>query len=420
MERAIHRFIPLIRFYYISSKDFVTKVYPFREIMPKDLISNILIFRMAPDEKINVDIHVQPPRQLTNNIDSIIINQNHVAIFANWIDRKLCKFKLLYRASRDGNTNTAFHEKCDNKGATIVIVKIKNSEQIVGGYNPLNWDSSGEYKLTYDSFLFSFTDRNNFHSAKVGYSYGDVRPIGCHGSHGPIFGYSDRGKDFNFYGKTWFSDVNHCYPNVDIPKNFKADDYEVFQVAIEVIVMFVFGDGADVHTVVIEVIVMLCLVMVLMFTHNSYVVFGDGADVHTVSKRTKEGNLKKSKPVEDQCPVVAEETIPKTNILIQQNINQINLMFPRGYTCWHSDVNRACPNVDIPSNSYFVFGDGADVHTVLKADERRDLKIKTCRSVVAEVTIPQTNIVTPQNINHHVIPEKELYSCGEILAGIAM
>ncbi|GBC17668.1 hypothetical protein GLOIN_2v1474815 [Rhizophagus irregularis DAOM 181602=DAOM 197198] len=230
MERAIHRFIPLIRFYYISSKDFVTKVYPFREIMPKDLISNILIFRMAPDEKINVDIHVQPPRQLTNNIDSIIINQKHVAIFANWIDRKLCKFKLLYRASRDGNTNTAFHEKCDNKGATIVIVKIKNSEQIVGGYNPLNWDSSGEYKLTYDSFLFSFTDRNNFHSAKVGYSYGDVRPIGCHGSHGPIFGYSDRGKDFNFYGKTWFSDVNHCYPNVDIPKNFKADDYEVFQV----------------------------------------------------------------------------------------------------------------------------------------------------------------------------------------------
>ncbi|CAB4377992.1 unnamed protein product [Rhizophagus irregularis] len=77
--------------------------------------------------------------------------------------------------------------------------------------------------------------------------------------------------------------------------------------------------------------------------------FGDGADVHAVLKRTKGGDLKKSKPVEAQCPVVAEETIPKTNILIQQNINQINLMFPWGDTCWHSDVNRAYPNVDIPA-----------------------------------------------------------------------
>ena len=42
-------------------------------------------------------------------------------------------FNLLYRASRDGNTVAAFHEKCDNKGPTIVIAKITNSEQIVGG-----------------------------------------------------------------------------------------------------------------------------------------------------------------------------------------------------------------------------------------------------------------------------------------------
>ena len=38
----------------------------------------------------------------------------------------------------DGNTSAAFHEKCDNKGATIVIAKITNSEQIIGGYNSFN------------------------------------------------------------------------------------------------------------------------------------------------------------------------------------------------------------------------------------------------------------------------------------------
>ncbi len=39
-------------------------------------------------------------------------------------------------------TPVAFHEKCDNQGPTIVVAKVKGSEQIVGGYNPLAWDSS--------------------------------------------------------------------------------------------------------------------------------------------------------------------------------------------------------------------------------------------------------------------------------------
>ena len=78
-------------------------------------------------------------------IDSVLINQKHISLFTNWIDRKkgkvYYKFNLLYRDSRDGNTAAAFHTKCDNKGATVVV-KIKNSEQIIGGYNPLFWDSS--------------------------------------------------------------------------------------------------------------------------------------------------------------------------------------------------------------------------------------------------------------------------------------
>ncbi|GBC07284.1 hypothetical protein RclHR1_07360007 [Rhizophagus clarus] len=228
MERTIRKFIPLIRFYYISSEDFVTKVYPFKDIMPKDLVSNILIFRMAPNKQLNMGI--QSPRQSTNNIDSVIINQKHAAIFANWIDRKPCKFNLLYRASRDGNRNITFHEKCDNKGATIIIVKVPNSEQIVGGYNPLSWDSSNQNKFTYDSFMFSFADRNNLHSAKVGYSYGNVHSIGCHSSHGPVFGGHCR-YGFNFWCDTWYMDGYDSYPNVGIPTaSFKADDYEVFQV----------------------------------------------------------------------------------------------------------------------------------------------------------------------------------------------
>ena len=139
-------------------------------------------------------------------------------------------FDLLYRASRDGNTAVVtFHEKCDNKGPTIVIAKIANSEQIVGGYNPFQWDSSG-YKATKDSFIFSFTNRNNIQTAKVSYPNDGYynTSINCYSNYGPTFG---GGFDLICYNNgSWTSNNPYTYPKIDVPKSFYTDDYEVFQV----------------------------------------------------------------------------------------------------------------------------------------------------------------------------------------------
>jgi hypothetical protein len=234
MEGTIHKFISLIRFNHISMENFVTKIYPFKEIIPKELINDMLLF-YAQNKQLYVD--KRPPRQSKRNIDSVIINQNHIEIFANWIHRKEkisryipYNFQLLYRASRDGSTASSFHEKCDNKGATIVIIKIANSEQIVGGYNPLSWETSG-WKSTYDSFIFSFINKDDLKSTKVSYSNGNAKSIGCRAINGPIFG---GGCDLCYYKGTWYSftinNPNSSYLKVDIPNSFKADDYEVFQV----------------------------------------------------------------------------------------------------------------------------------------------------------------------------------------------
>ncbi|RIA90643.1 hypothetical protein C1645_147171 [Glomus cerebriforme] len=47
MKRRLSRFIQLIRFYHISSEDFHSKVYPFKEILPSNLINNILAYHMV-------------------------------------------------------------------------------------------------------------------------------------------------------------------------------------------------------------------------------------------------------------------------------------------------------------------------------------------------------------------------------------
>ncbi len=144
MERTFNRFIPLIRFYYISSEDFHLKVYPFKVLLSESLINDVLEFHAGSNKKFNNNI--LPPRK--PKYDTVIIKPQHFAIFSSWIEKENdfhydvddipYYFKLIYRSSRDGNTAEAFHIKCDNKGATIVIAKIQNSEQIVGGYNPLH------------------------------------------------------------------------------------------------------------------------------------------------------------------------------------------------------------------------------------------------------------------------------------------
>src|SRR5947209_5074250 len=70
------------------------------------------------------------------------------------------EFKLLFRGSRDGFTTGKFHKFCDGKSRTVTVVKVKGSNEILGGYNPLAWDSSGDCSTTKDSFIFSFKNNN--------------------------------------------------------------------------------------------------------------------------------------------------------------------------------------------------------------------------------------------------------------------
>jgi len=171
-------------------------------------------------------------------IDSTLVNRKHITLFTNWIDKRdedtkyinvPYKFNLLYRVNRDGNTAAAFHAKCDNKEATIVVVKIANSEQIVGGYNPLFWESGHSNKSTKDSFIFSIIDENNLQSANVVYSKGDEYSIQCYSHCGPIFGYNDLYLNFCHGPNVWNGSA-YSYPTLNLPSSMNVDDYEVFQV----------------------------------------------------------------------------------------------------------------------------------------------------------------------------------------------
>ncbi|GBC19303.2 BTB/POZ protein [Rhizophagus irregularis DAOM 181602=DAOM 197198] len=233
IERELYRFIPLIRFYDIEPTDFFYKVYCYKDILPQDLIHDLLEYYIVPNVKPKTNL---PPSR-KQRLDSTLIESNHIPLFASWIDKKDSShyrknvpydFKLLYRSSQDGVDTKSFHKNCDNKGATIWIAKIKNSTQLIGGYNPLDWNGSRyQWETTADSFIFNSTNGKNISTSKVSYVKKQNRAVFCNYNYGPTMGniYCDNN---NWSNKD--RGYGDDYPKIGIPENFEVEDYEVFQV----------------------------------------------------------------------------------------------------------------------------------------------------------------------------------------------
>ena len=71
---------------------------------------------------------------------------------------------LLYRGSRDGWNADDFHLRCDNKGATVTLFKIKDGP-CVGGFTKAQWTSPTKSSFNNpdsDAILFNLTQNIAF------------------------------------------------------------------------------------------------------------------------------------------------------------------------------------------------------------------------------------------------------------------
>ncbi|EXX63171.1 hypothetical protein RirG_154760 [Rhizophagus irregularis DAOM 197198w] len=166
----------------------------------------------------------------------------------NWVDkvevksgfacrncRKEYEFKLLLRGRRDGFTPDKFHSLCDNKPKTVTFIKVKGTNEILGGYNPLIWETSKSYGETKDSFIFSFKYKNGLFKDGI---LSNVKGINCALCDGQSYGPSFGNGDLILYGVNQTSDYNRIYCKQisyekkirDAEDKFLIDDYEVFQI----------------------------------------------------------------------------------------------------------------------------------------------------------------------------------------------
>ena len=173
-----------------------------------------------------------------NNIESTIITKFDFATVSIGIKEKLNKkikeAKLLYRASRDGDS-TQFHSKCDGKQNTVTFVKSNNGRKF-GGFANQAFHTSNSWINDPNAFVFSLDYHECYYYNNNGYMiYGSS-------SYGPVWG---SGSGYDLYlasgcrsnnsstTKDYSFDYKGRVNALSGGNNFQPVDYETYELILE-------------------------------------------------------------------------------------------------------------------------------------------------------------------------------------------
>ncbi|RHZ79241.1 hypothetical protein Glove_150g66 [Diversispora epigaea] len=161
LKETLKKCLTHIRYFSISGDDVVEKIFPYEQLLEHQLFLDINSKFISPNKQISSKV-LRP--RIT--VSSDIITNEHALEISSWIDRKETlypyEFKLLVKGSRDGFDIKTIYNICDKVSNTVLILKVKDTGEILGGYNPLEWDknSKGQWKKTQDCFAFSLKTAN--------------------------------------------------------------------------------------------------------------------------------------------------------------------------------------------------------------------------------------------------------------------
>ncbi|RHZ76514.1 hypothetical protein Glove_196g45 [Diversispora epigaea] len=180
LKTALQQCLPLIRYFHIPGTGVLEKIKPYKKILDEQLWEDLTQYFMDPEQPVKsiilpsrtIFIQELPTRtrEQTKSL-STIITYEHIAEISSWIDRKLStyslannpyEFQLILRGSINGFAPQTFWDICHGHTSTVLIMKVKGTDEILGGYNPLIWDANpaSSFGITNDSFIFSLKNCN--------------------------------------------------------------------------------------------------------------------------------------------------------------------------------------------------------------------------------------------------------------------
>ncbi|RHZ70592.1 hypothetical protein Glove_269g30 [Diversispora epigaea] len=159
LKNTLQNFLP--RYFQISGKDIIHKIKPCMEIFNKQLLDDLLQHLIIPNELVKstilsarMTLILELPSRTQEKFSTIITNK-HTAEISSWIDRKDTttyplnkipyEFQLILRDSRDGFDPKIFWNMYHGHSNTVTILKISDTDEILGGFNVKDEKYAVEY-----------------------------------------------------------------------------------------------------------------------------------------------------------------------------------------------------------------------------------------------------------------------------------
>ena len=134
---------------YIQTKDISKE--SLKEIDDESEIRNDLDLIRWKDNVIRAKIsqyYFKNPSEFLPNTQ--IVDKQYDPYLKEWLGSDY-NWKLIFRASEHKDGNQSFHECCDDKGPTLIVVKSREG-WIFGGYTTQSWSGEGiYYDMLYDN-----------------------------------------------------------------------------------------------------------------------------------------------------------------------------------------------------------------------------------------------------------------------------
>ena len=215
--------------------------------MIKELVKRIEINenKMNTIEKENKKVLEEKVKDLKlKDIDSnILSNYENIELInerlknSEILKDKIINYKLLYRASRDGDEAKKFHEKCDNKRQILAVFKTTKG-LIFGGYTKLGYNGKDNNVVDNKAFFFS-CDLKKIYNVKK-----DKTAILDSINYGPVFGncttiicVSNKMFDCKCttcnINSSCFDGINNDYEISNGEQSFYLQEIEVFQILFQ-------------------------------------------------------------------------------------------------------------------------------------------------------------------------------------------
>lgn len=209
-------------------------------INKQDISDNLIENQKSQNESFNISIDetkIELPEFQMDSLaqESKIIEKMEQEILigdaiSNSPDKK---YRLIYRASRDGDSANKFHYLCDKYSNLIILIETQKGLKF-GGYTSSKFRSSSHLKFDNNAFLFSLDQMKIFNILPGHYA------IYCYDNTGPCFSKGSLyvpNSFFTKYGKTRIAggpfQFRKDYELNNGKEKFLIKELEVFQVKID-------------------------------------------------------------------------------------------------------------------------------------------------------------------------------------------